>query len=329
MNGVSIIICCHNSAGRIAETLRHLWIQETEGFPVEIVLVDNNCTDDTVGVAEREWIASGQRIPLTIVGESVPGLSAARIKGLRTASFEYAVFCDDDNWLNSDYLKHAFEVMDRDPRIGVLGGSSIAISDVPLPDWFELVKGNYAVGLQSEGGAGDVSERGYLWGAGMVFRKSVLESMILQGITSVLSDRKGKELFSGGDSEICKWFLMLGYSLWYDPGLKYTHFLESDRLTNEYYSKMKQKQVEAYSFLLIYDSFAGFVRLPLFKRQFGYVKGAFKLLLNMKLSPIEESALCLLLGEKFGNNATNPDIVRNVSLLLGMKRAPECSFSAR
>ena len=325
MNGVSIIICCHNSAGRIAETLKHLWIQETGEFPLEIVLVDNNCADDTVDVAKREWIASGQRIPLRIVGESVPGLSAARIKGVRSANFEYAVFCDDDNWLGSDYAKRAHNVMERDPGIGVLGGSSTANSDGDLPDWFELVKGNYAVGFQSTGGAADASGRGYLWGAGMVFRKSALESMIGLGVTSVLSDRKGKELSSGGDSEICKWFLMLGYSLWYDPELKFTHFLESDRLTEKYYAEMIAKQAEAYSCLMTYDSFTEFVRLQFFERQCGYVKGAFKMLLNMMLSPNEEKALSLLLGRKIGNNAIDPVIVRNVSLLLGMKRAPERS----
>lgn len=322
MNGVSIIICCHNSAGRIAETLKHLWIQETADFSLEIVLVDNNCADDTVDVAKREWIASGQCIPLKIVGESVPGLSAARIKGLRAADFEYAIFCDDDNWLGCDYVKRAFDVMVGDPGIGVLGGSSTANSDVDLPAWFELVKENYAVGLQSAGGAGDVSTRGYLWGAGMVFRKSALESMIGRGVTSVLSDRKGKELSSGGDSEICKWFLLIGYSLWYDPELKFTHFLESDRLTKEYYAQMIAKQEEAYGFLLIYDSFAGIAQLPFFERQGWYVKGAFKLLLNMRLSPIEQKALSLLLKRNIGNHSIDSQIVENVSLLLGMKRAP-------
>ena len=325
MNGVSIIICCHNSAGRIAETLKHLWIQETGGFPFEIVLVDNNCADDTVGVANREWIVSGQRIPLRIVGESVPGLSAARIKGVTSASFEYALFCDDDNWLGSDYVKRAHDVMERDPKIGILGGSSTAHSDVDLPDWFEPVKGNYAVGFQSTGGAADTSGRSYLWGAGMVFRKNVLEAMIGRGVTSVLSDRTGKDLSSGGDSELCKWFLMLGYSLWYDPELKFTHFLESDRLTDKYYAKMIAKQAKAYSCLLFYDSFTEFVRLEFFERQCGYVKGAFKMLLNMMLSPNEEKALSLLLGRKIGNGAIDPLIFRNISLLLGMKRAPRRS----
>ncbi|RYD45406.1 MAG: glycosyltransferase family 2 protein [Verrucomicrobiaceae bacterium] len=286
----------------------------------------NNCSDDTLDVVRAAWKESGESIPLRIVKEAVPGLSPARIRGLKTANFEYAVFCDDDNWLAPDYASRAFGVMDRNPGIGILGGSSHAVSDVELPDWFDGVKEDYAVGLQSSGGAGDVSGRGYLWGAGMVFRRSVLESIIGKGITSVLSDRKGKELSSGGDSEICKWYLMLGYSLWYDPALKYTHFLERSRLTRDYYAKLKEKQAEAYGLLQIYDSFAEVVRLPLSERKRAYFKGICKILLGKSPSNLEERALSLLSGKKIGSCVADPGIVRNASLLLRMQREGVVTF---
>ena len=319
MKGVSIIICCHNSANRIVDTLKHLWLQETNGLPIEIVLVNNNCTDDTVMIAMEEWRDCGRHMPLKIVEEPVMGVSAARSKGIRAAKYQYAVFCDDDNWLASDYVSLAFDTMESNPKIGVLGGSSTAVSDAAFPDWFEQVKGDYAVGLQLDGISCDASDRGYLWGAGMVVRKFVFEDMIGNGIANALSDRKGKELSSGGDSEICKWFLMLGYSLWYNPNMKYAHFIESNRLLEEYYVQMKEKQNEAYLLLQFYDYFIDFSQLSFWERQARYIKAVSKLVLNTRLSADDEKALCLLCGRKIPNKEIDAVLMRNLSLILRMK----------
>jgi glycosyltransferase involved in cell wall biosynthesis len=320
MKGVSIIVCCHNSANRIVGTLKHLWVQETNGLPVEVVLVNNNCTDDTVNIAMNEWRDCGRQMPLKIVEEPIMGVSAARNKGVRSAKYEYAIFCDDDNWLASDYIRLAFDTMESNPGAGVLGGSSTAVSDAPFPDWFEQVKGDYAVGLQLDGNPCDASTRGYLWGAGMVVRKFVFEDLLGNGIANVLSDRKGKELSSGGDSEICKWFLMLGYSLWYNPNMKFSHFLEIDRLREEYYIQMKEKQNEAYLILQCYDDFMELFRLSFLERQYKYMKALSKLASNTRLSPGDEKALCLLYGRKIPNREIDTALLENLSLILRMKQ---------
>lgn len=248
------------------------------------------------------------------------GLSAARNKGVRTAKYEYAIFCDDDNWLTSDYIRLAFDTMESNPGVGVLGGSSTAVSDADFPDWFEQVKGDYAVGLQLDGISRDASDRGYLWGAGMVVRKFVFEDMIGNGIANVLSDRKGKELSSGGDSEICKWFLMLGYSLWYNPNMKYAHFIEKNRLRNEYYVQMKETQNRAYLLLQLYDDFMEFFHLSFLERQYRYMKAVSKLALNTTLSSGDEKALCLLYGRKIQNKEIDAVLLKNFSLILRMKQ---------
>ena len=323
MRGVSVIICCHNSAYRIVETLRQLWCQETKEVPYEVILVDNNCTDNTVEIATNEWRNHGRETSFRVVEESVPGLSAARQKGIKEAKFEYIVLCDDDNWLAPDYLRIAFDTMESNPEAGVLGGSSTANSTVAFPEWFEEVKGDYAVGLQSDSPSCDVSERGYVWGAGMVLRKSVFEKIIRHGIASVLTDRRGNELSRGGDSEICKWFLILRYSLWYRADLKFVHFLESDRLSKEYYSKMKEKQAESYLPLWLYDYLLNFLDLSLPKKTLTYIKALTRMALNLNLSVLDETTLCLLYGRRPSHNKmyviTVEKIVRNVSLLLRLR----------
>ena len=80
--GVSVIICCYNSAWIIQRTLESLKTQRFRfSIPYEIVLVDNKCTDNTVAIAE-DTMENGE-IDFKIVRENKPGLANARRKGIK------------------------------------------------------------------------------------------------------------------------------------------------------------------------------------------------------------------------------------------------------
>ena len=88
----------------------------------------------------------------------------------------------------------------------------------------------------------------------MVLRKSVYLNLITAGFSPLISDRKGEEIISGGDSEICEWFLIAGYKLWYDERLFFTHFIEPFRLTQNYLNSLRLSvQVAQNSYLLYYQ----------------------------------------------------------------------------
>lgn len=144
---VSIVICCYNSSTRIKTTLQYLSKQNFDSIKCEIILVDNNCNDNTVQIAKSTWIDCKSPFPLRIEAEKQPGLSHARKKGVFAASGEIIIFCDDDNWLDEDYLRIAHETMTSNNAIGVLAGQSRAVSDVEIPTWFYSYYGNYACGV--------------------------------------------------------------------------------------------------------------------------------------------------------------------------------------
>ena len=56
---LAVVICCYNSEKIIEETLRALAAQEDIGSVWEVVLVDNNCNDQTTTVAKATWEDSG------------------------------------------------------------------------------------------------------------------------------------------------------------------------------------------------------------------------------------------------------------------------------
>lgn len=255
MINLSVIVCCYNSQNVIKDTLEHLAVQQTNNaFNYEVVLVDNNCTDHTVEVANNVWKVLNTTIDLNVVTESKPGLSYARKAGVNHSKGEFIVFCDDDNWLASDYLQVAFNFMMKHPEVGALGGQSIGVLEGVEPKWWHKEAKNYAVGKQASK-SGDVSSRGYVWGAGMVFRKSLFLRLYNTGFESLLSDRKEELLSSGGDSELCKWFILMGYKLWYLETLKFNHYIIKSRLLDTYLVKLKAGHNTSFRILTIYNWF--------------------------------------------------------------------------
>lgn len=209
----SIIICCYNSFSRLAATLRHISLQRvTHEFTWEVILVDNNSSDNSSDIAKLIWKELGAPVELRIIFEPLSGLSNARKAGVLNSSGEVIVFCDDDNWLASSYIQTAYKILEECPSVGVVGGRSYPVADAELPNWFTTVQGNYAVGVQALD-TGIISNRKYVWGAGMAFRRDDYLDLLKAGFVNLGTDRSGSSFDSGGDSEICRWFLLAGFVL--------------------------------------------------------------------------------------------------------------------
>lgn len=250
---ITIVVCCYNSSARLQPTLEHLVAQKLKAeINWEIVIVDNNSTDNTSELATNIWKNFNTEISLTLVREVIPGLSHARKTGVDAAKGEIIVFCDDDNWLEENYLQIAFDFMKNHPEVGVLGGKGIAVSSIEFPDWFTTYQIDYAVGVQALE-SGDINGRGYVWGSGMVVRRNEILSLYTAGFNSSLTGRKGFDLQAGDDSEICKWYLIVGKSLYFNKLLIFKHYIEAFRLTVEYNKKLNQGFLQSHIALNQYN----------------------------------------------------------------------------
>ncbi|QDA59349.1 glycosyltransferase [Hymenobacter jejuensis] len=252
-DGVSIIICCYNSALRLPTTLRYIANQQASTkVKWEVIVVNNNSSDETTEVAQREWEKYSAPVTLTIIDEPNPGLSFAREAGLKQAKYDTIIFCDDDNWLDADYVQNAYKVMASDAQIGIVGGLNTAVADSSLPPWFKDFTDDYACGPQADQDGEVHPSRLYVTGAGMVIRKSVLQLLEKARFRSQLLDRKGEELTSGGDTEICFMAAILGYKIFYSSKLCLQHYMEAKRLEWNYLIKLKKGHAKSYYKLLYY-----------------------------------------------------------------------------
>ncbi|MBK8553007.1 MAG: glycosyltransferase [Ignavibacteria bacterium] len=151
LNGVSIVICTYNGGERLPDTIRHIAKQKTDPRLLwELILVDNASTDNTKQATIDEWKKHKIKANLRIVDEFTQGLSAARHKGFDTAKYDYIVLCDDDNWLDENFVQTTYEIMSSNDKIGILGGPNEALCELESPEWFKWFQQGYAAGKQAD-----------------------------------------------------------------------------------------------------------------------------------------------------------------------------------
>ncbi|MCK4829995.1 glycosyltransferase family 2 protein [bacterium] len=236
--GVSIVICCHNSAQRLPATLYHLTSQEIKGnIPWEVVIVDNASTDYTTKVAQQCW-PTNHSIPLRVVYEPKLGLTHARHRGFIEAKYDIVSFVDDDNWVSPIWVTKVSELMNLHIDVGACGGLNIAATDVELPWWFEQFQRSYAVGPQDDNPGHITWKRSILFGAGLTIRKSAWQGLCKNGFKTLLVDRSGKDLTCGGDYELCLALRLAGWRIWYEPRLQLKHYIPVERLNWEYFRRL-------------------------------------------------------------------------------------------
>ncbi|MFC5069442.1 glycosyltransferase family 2 protein [Flaviflagellibacter deserti] len=106
---ISLIICTRNRAAPLQKCLEYVARLDNRHL-MELVVVDNNSTDDTARVIHE--FSSQADFPVKYVKELVPGLSSARNAGIRSSQGEIIGFTDDDCYVEGDYLDALLRLFD-------------------------------------------------------------------------------------------------------------------------------------------------------------------------------------------------------------------------
>jgi glycosyltransferase involved in cell wall biosynthesis len=122
---ISICICTYNRSESLWRTLDSLAKQDDiDSGAMEVLIVDNNCTDDTANVFE----AFRQKLPIRRVTEPRQGLAHARNRAVAEFRGDVLLFTDDDVRLLPSWLPAYRDAIRRFPDADYFGGRI-------LPDW--------------------------------------------------------------------------------------------------------------------------------------------------------------------------------------------------
>jgi glycosyltransferase involved in cell wall biosynthesis len=194
---LSVVIPVKDDAVMLAQCLRLLECQTVR--PLEIVVVDNNCRDDSVQVAARY----GARV----VVEPRPGIPAAAAAGYDAAAGTVVVRCDADSAPPAGWLERIRDAFIADPAIDALVGTA-DFYGLPGP-WSRAAGALY---LQSYlRGMRPVFGHVPLWGSNMAFRRAVWQEV------SPVVHRDDPELHDDVD---LSFHFGRHRTIRYDPGLR-------------------------------------------------------------------------------------------------------------
>lgn len=248
--GVSVIVCCYNSESRIAATIRYISNQKVPDVVAwELIVVNNGSTDNTAALAAQSWLGNASA-SFRVVDEANPGLASARLKGITEAQFDLVIFCDDDNHLDPDYVFLANQLMRVNPHIGVLGGWVKPKLPFYPGKWIEDFYPALAIGKQlAKDDAVD-----WVFGAGMILRRSIFRQLKERKISLLLTDRVDTKQTSGGDAEICLAARFIGYCIFYSNSLMLEHSIAAHRLTKMSFVKGNYRNVFPLVYLYLMES---------------------------------------------------------------------------
>ncbi len=126
---VSVIVPTYNEEKFIGTCLTSLQNQTVP--PAEIIVVDNNCTDRTIEIA--------QQFPVRIVKESKQGMTYSRAKGFDSGKHEVLARCDADSILPPNWIERITYNFTKHKKIDGLIGLN-TLYDFPVKNVKPLFK---------------------------------------------------------------------------------------------------------------------------------------------------------------------------------------------
>ncbi len=202
---LSVIVCTYNRSFWLRNCLASLEQQCVDGSLVEVLIVDNNSSDDTRKVAE-EYTAL---LPnFRYVFEQAQGLSRARNRGFKEALGQFVAYIDDDAKANPGWTKAIIHFFSTHPDASGVGGQYKAFSLVPIPEWFPKEYGSESLGNETR-----LLQKGeWINGTNMVFKKSAL---IEVGGFDTSIGMTGEKVSYGEETHLTRKMLERGMQIYY------------------------------------------------------------------------------------------------------------------
>lgn len=239
----TVAICTYNGADRIPEVLDQLLKQVgTENIEWEVLVVDNNSSDNTAAVVSdyaKKWRQHSQ---LRYVFEPRQGPAYARSRAVQEAkSSDLIGFLDDDNLPAQNWVAEAYLFGKERPQVGAYGGIIHAKLDEPPPSYFEQIKGYLTIydrGQTAFCYKRSDKPRRIPAAPGSVVRKQAWLECVPPPEKLLVTGRDEKTMVAGEDAEVMFYIQNSKWEIWHNPKMEIWHHIPPHRLEQSYLLKL-------------------------------------------------------------------------------------------
>lgn len=248
----SIITCTYNPNPLIFKRLiKAISLLEIPNkLNIEWIIIDNNSTEKI----ENSFDFSPIKIPINHILEKEPGLTNARIAGTKNSNGEWLIFFDDDNEPNKDFLIELQKGIKNFPQVNCWGPGQIHVEYIgKVKKWFEKHPSYYQQRKElTKFGSEQYIQPYYPIGTGLCIQKEAMLDYIqkVEAGQYNVSDRTGRSLVSGGDTQIVLNNQLNGGIAGKLEKLGLTHMIEARKATFKYLKKQKFWTAASYHIVL-------------------------------------------------------------------------------
>jgi len=236
MSMLTFAVCTYNRADRLPRLIGAMRDQHCP-LPYEIVVVDNNSTDNTQIVLHE--LSRQDGVPVHIVRECHQGISHARNRAINESlNNTYMIFIDDDEIPMPGFLDAAVDAFESENAECVGGRVHVIFEPGRRPHWL----GNDLLPFLAEVDYGDEpfwlsDDSTPLWTANIGYRMSIFRNDSSLSFDSRYN-RKGKAVGGGEDVLMFNALLERGVRMRYRPDMIVEHHVETWRLKRSYFLKL-------------------------------------------------------------------------------------------
>ena len=226
---ISVVICTYNRGAMLWDTLESWSTVDRDQINVQLVVIDNACTDDTASEVKRfqaqfdGWV--------DYVYEGNPGLSNARNRGFEEAKGAIVAFVDDDIYFHADWLQAVMAAFNANPEFDAMGGKSIPVFEVDKPEWLTQDMNVYYGSTMSGDETREMRYPEHPFGVNMAFRRHVFETV--GGFRADLG-RVGTSLLSNEEKEYFYRVAQADFRVLYVSDAVLDHRVPEERLQKEW-----------------------------------------------------------------------------------------------
>lgn len=232
---LTAIICTYNRAKYTGALLESIAANNLAKSEYEILLVDNNSTDNTHTIC-KAFAETHKEVNFRYIFEPEQGLSAARNKGIREAQGDIIVYIDDDALVDTDHLRTYADWFAAHPDTMACGGPVEPLYETQEPEWFTPYTKALLTAWCNYGSKPREYPKGcYPSGGNAAFRKKVFEQV---GLFNTALGRKGNSLMASEEKDIFDKMHALGMQIKYLPGPVLHHIIPQAKLEQDYFDRL-------------------------------------------------------------------------------------------